>query len=65
VGVVRAIDPDAKRITIDYEAVEALDWPRGSMPFAVYRAALLDNVTVGEKVRFKLDAQQITELRPF
>jgi Cu/Ag efflux protein CusF len=65
VGVVRAIDPAAKRITIDYEAVEALDWPRGSMPFAVYRAALLDNVTVGEKVRFKLDAQQITELRPF
>ena len=65
IGVVRAIDRDAKRVTIDYEAVDALNWPRGSMPFAVYRGAVLDNVTVGEKVRFKLDAQQITELKPF
>jgi Cu/Ag efflux protein CusF len=63
--VVRAIDLNAKRVTIEYEAVDALNWPRGSMPFAVYRGAVLDNVTVGEKVRFKLDDQQITDIRPF
>jgi Cu/Ag efflux protein CusF len=65
VGVVRAIDPAAKRITITYDAVDALNWPRGTMPFSVYQASLLRGVTVGEKVRFKLDSQRISELKPF
>jgi Cu/Ag efflux protein CusF len=65
VGVVRAIDLNAKRITIAYDAVDALNWPRGTMPFSVYRATLLQGVTVGEKVRFKLDSQRISELKPF
>ena len=64
VGVVTAIDPDAQRITIAYEAVDELNWPRGTMPFAVYKADLLKTVTVGERVRFKLDSQRITELTP-
>jgi Cu/Ag efflux protein CusF len=65
VGVVRAIDLDAKRITIAYDAVDALNWPRGTMPFSVYQASLLQGVTVGEKVRFKLDSQRISDLKPF
>jgi Cu/Ag efflux protein CusF len=65
VGVVRAIDLDAKRIIIAYDAVDALNWPRGTMPFSVYQASLLKGVTVGEKVRFKLDSQRISDLRPF
>jgi Cu/Ag efflux protein CusF len=63
--VVDAIDLDAKRITIAYEAVDELGWPHGTMPFAVYKADLLKTVSVGERVRFKLDAQQITELTPY
>jgi Cu/Ag efflux protein CusF len=60
--VVRGIDLDAKRITIAYQAVDGLNWPPGTMPFAVYNADLLKTVTVGQRVRFKLDSQQITEL---
>jgi hypothetical protein len=65
VGVVKAIDPDGKRITIAYEAVDELLWPRGTMAFGVYKSDLLKTVTVGEKVRFSLDSQQITTLRPY
>ena len=61
----RGIDLDAKRVTIAYDAVDALNWPRGTMPFSVYQASLLQGVTVGEKVRFKLDSQRISDLRPF
>src|ERR1700694_2198476 len=38
VGVVKAIDADARRVTIAYEAVDELIWPSGTMPFAVYKA---------------------------
>jgi Cu/Ag efflux protein CusF len=65
IGVVKAIAPDTDRITIAYEAVEALNWPAGAMPFVVAKSALLKDVTVGEKVRFKLDSQQISALTPF
>ena len=61
----RAIDLNAKRITIAYDAVDALNWPRGTMPFSVYQASLLQGVTVGEKVRFRLDSQRISDLKPF
>jgi Cu/Ag efflux protein CusF len=64
VGVVTAIDLDAQRITIAYDAVDELNWPHGTMPFAVYKADLLKTATVGERVRFKLDGQRITELDP-
>jgi Cu/Ag efflux protein CusF len=65
VGVVRAIAPDTGRVTIAYEAVDGLNWPAGTMPFLVAKSALLKDVTVGEKVRFRLDSEQIADLRPF
>jgi Cu/Ag efflux protein CusF len=65
VGVVQAIDPAASRITIAYEPVEARQWPRGTMPFVVAKPELLTGVAVGEKVRFKLDSQQIVALKPY
>ncbi len=65
VGVVNSVDLDAKRVTIAYEAVDELGWPHGTMPFAVYNADLLKTVKVGERVRFKLDGQQISELTPY
>ena len=65
VGVVKAVDLEANRVTIAYEAVEGLNWPAGTMPFTAYKADLLKTVSVGEKVRFKLDSQQITDLTPY
>lgn len=65
VGVVQAIGPEPDRITIAYDPVQALGWPAGELPFVVSRTALLQGITVGEKVRFKLDSQQISELKPF
>jgi Cu/Ag efflux protein CusF len=65
IGVVTAIDAAAGRITIAYEPVEALNWPAGTQPFPLAKTALLDGVTVGEKVRFSLDSGEIWVLKPF
>ncbi|HEX7759493.1 MAG TPA: copper-binding protein, partial [Caulobacteraceae bacterium] len=65
VGVIKAIDPASGRITIAYELVDELNWPAGTMPFVVGKTALLTGAAIGEKIRFKLDNQQISELRPF
>src|SRR3954452_15772055 len=63
-GVVKAIDADAGRLTIAYGAVEALGWPPGAQPFPVAKTALLSGVTVGEKIAFTLDSGAIATLRP-
>jgi Cu/Ag efflux protein CusF len=65
IGVIKAIDLDAGRVTIAYEPVDALDWPAGAMLFVVANPALLKGVMVGEKVRFKLESQQISALSPY
>ena len=65
VGVVRAVDVVGGRVTIAYEPIESINWPAGTMPFVVAKSALLEGVTPGEKVRFRLESQQIAELRPF
>src|SRR5579864_802091 len=65
VGVIKAIDLENGRVTIAYEAVDALDWPPGTQPFVVSKSALLKDAAVGEKVRFKLESQQISAIRPF
>ncbi|MDB5445309.1 MAG: hypothetical protein JWQ97_626 [Phenylobacterium sp.] len=65
IGVIKAIDPNNNRVTITYEDVEALNWPAGTMPFVVSKTELLKGATVGEKVRFKLESQQISTLTPY
>ena len=65
IGVIKAIDPAANRITIAYEPVPARNWPAGAMPFVVAKPELLTGATVGEKVRFKVDSQRIVELTPY
>jgi Cu/Ag efflux protein CusF len=64
-GVVKTIDAATGRVTIAYEPVEALGWTAGAQPFGVAKAALLKDLTVGEKVRFRLESQQIATIRPF
>jgi Cu/Ag efflux protein CusF len=65
VGVIKDIDPATNRVTITYEPVEALNWPAGTMPFIAANSTVLKGATVGEKVRFGLDSQQISSLEPF
>jgi Cu/Ag efflux protein CusF len=65
IGVVKAIDLETQRITIAYDAVEALNWPPGTMPFPVSKTAMLTSATVGEKVRFSIDGGQISALKAF
>jgi Cu/Ag efflux protein CusF len=65
VGIIKTIEADAGRVTIAYEPVEVLNWPAGTQPFIVSKSALLKDLTVGEKVRFKLESQQISTIRPF
>jgi Cu/Ag efflux protein CusF len=65
IGEIKAIDAPNDRVTIAYQAVEALNWPAGTMPFVVSKSALLKGATVGEKVRFKLDSEQISEMSAY
>lgn len=65
VGVIKAIGPGPDRVTIAYDPVEALNWPAGTMPFVVARTELLKGASVGEKVSFRLDSQQISALEPY
>ena len=61
-GVVTRIEPASGRVTISYQEVEALSWPAGTMPFAVEKPSLLEGLTVGEKVRFHVESQQISSI---
>jgi Cu/Ag efflux protein CusF len=65
VGVIAAIDPATSRVTIAYEPVDELNWPKGTMPFPVARNELLKDRKVGEKVRFKVEEHEIYEIMPF
>ena len=64
VGVVKAIGPE-DRLTIAYEESQALSLPAGERSFVVAKMSLLKGVTVGERVRFRLDSQQVSVLSPF
>jgi Cu(I)/Ag(I) efflux system protein CusF len=58
-GVVQGLGPEPDRVTIAYGAVDALAWPAGTTPFVVTNPSLLTGVTVGEKVRFKIESAHI------
>ncbi|KSB90463.1 hypothetical protein AS593_13365 [Caulobacter vibrioides] len=62
VGVVRAIDAKAGKVTLAHEAIPALKWPPMTMAFKVADPALLKDLGVGTKIRFKLNGQTIVGL---
>lgn len=62
VGVVRAIDAKAGKVTLAHDAIPARKWPPMTMAFKVADPALLKDLAVGTKVRFKLDGQTIVGL---
>jgi hypothetical protein len=64
-GVIQSLGPDPRTVTIAYDPVDELGWPQGVMQFNAYKADVLKPVTVGERVRFRLDSQQIVWIGPF
>ena len=53
-GVVKAIDPQAQKITLAHGPIEALNWPAMQMAFKVADPALLKGIKVSDEVRFEL-----------
>jgi Cu(I)/Ag(I) efflux system protein CusF len=51
-GEVRKVDKEARKLTIRHGPLPALDMPPMTMVFGVQDAAMLEQVQVGEKVRF-------------
>lgn len=54
-GEIRKIDMDAKKITIKHGEIKSLDMPAMTMVFQVKDLALLEQVKVGDKVRFSAE----------
>ena len=54
-GEVRKVDKDAKKLTIRHGPIVNLDMPPMTMVFQVQDAAVLEQVKVGDRIRFKAD----------
>jgi len=67
-GEVRRIDKEAGKITLKHGPIANLDMTAMSMVFRAKDPAMLDQVKVGDKVRFRADKIQgaltITEIQP-
>jgi len=51
-----AIDTKENILTLDHEAIPAINWPAMKMGFKVADPSLLNGLTVGDKVDFELKA---------
>lgn len=51
-GEIRRVDRDAKKITIRHGPLQSLEMPAMTMVFQVKDPAMLDQVKVGDKVKF-------------
>ena len=54
-GEIRKIDKDAKKITIKHGEIKSLDMPAMTMVFQVKDLAQLEQVQVGDKVKFSAE----------
>ena len=67
-GEVRKVDKETKKITIKHGPLQNLDMPAMTMVFQVKEPAMLDQVKVGDKVKFQAEklggAFTITKLEP-
>lgn len=52
-GTVTAIDPASGKITLEHDAIPAVEWPAMTMGFSV-KPELLKGIVVGDKVGFDL-----------
>ena len=53
-GEVRKVDKDSKKITIKHGEIKNLDMPAMTMVFQVKDLTILDNLSPGDKVKFKV-----------
>jgi Cu/Ag efflux protein CusF len=67
-GEVRRVDKDAKKITLRHGPLANLDMPAMTMVFQVSDPAMLEQVKIGDKVKFVAEksdgAFTITKLEP-
>ena len=65
---VRRVDKDARKVTLKHGPIKSLDMPPMTMVFQVRDAALLERMTVGEKILFSAEKQQgayvVTDVKP-
>jgi len=54
-GEIRKIDKESKKLTIRHGEIKNLQMPGMTMVFQVRDPAMLDQVKVGDKVRFKVE----------
>jgi Cu(I)/Ag(I) efflux system protein CusF len=62
VGVVTAIDSAAGTISLDHQAIAAINWPAMTMQFRAEDPAILEGVAVGDRVRFELKSATETTI---
>ncbi len=53
-GVVKKIEREANRITLDHDAMPSLEWPRMTMVFSAAPGAIPKDLQIGDKVGFTL-----------
>lgn len=54
-GEVRKIDKDTKKVTLRHAEIKALDMPPMTMVFQVKDPAMLEQLKVGDKVKFRAE----------
>jgi Cu(I)/Ag(I) efflux system periplasmic protein CusF len=57
-GEIRKVDKDARKLTIRHGPITSLDMPAMTMVFQVQDPAVLDQVKVGDKVRFVAEKRE-------
>lgn len=62
VGVVASIDLNASALTLNHEALPAINWPAMTMGFAVDDPGLLQGLNVGDRVAFTLKSARETTI---
>lgn len=66
-GEIRKVDKDNKKLTIKHGDIKNLDMPGMTMVFQVKDPAMVDQVKVGDKIRFKAEKASsgfvVTELQ--
>ena len=54
IGTVKSVDTKKGTVTLDHQAINELSWPAMTMSFKVAKAELLNGITVGQRVNFTL-----------
>ena len=62
VGIVKAIDTAAGKITLAHEPIEALKWPAMTMLFKLAPAAVIGDVAAGDQVKFDFSGTDMNDL---